>query len=123
MIYERIKSLTKGKISINQLEKELGISSGSLCKIDKNKPSSDKLQKIADYLGVSVDYLMTGKENASSFMFSEENADFLVEIQIRAKNPDFVNRMRKYLDLIDSDRKSVDDMIDYLDSKNKKEAD
>ena len=28
----------------------------------KSKPKQDKLQKIADYFGVTVDYLMTGKE-------------------------------------------------------------
>ena len=39
-IYERIKDLAKGKISINKLEKELGISRGSLCKIDKNNSSN-----------------------------------------------------------------------------------
>ena len=30
----------------------------------KSKPKQDKLQKIADYFGVTVDYLMTGKEEA-----------------------------------------------------------
>lgn len=81
MIYERIKSLTKGKISINQLEKELGISSGSLCKIDKNKPSSDKLQKIADYLGVSVDYLLTGEDKSDNpYYLNEETSQIAQEI-------------------------------------------
>ncbi len=28
----------------------------------KSSPKAEKLQKIADYFGVSVDYLMTGKE-------------------------------------------------------------
>lgn len=79
MIYERIKSLTKGKISINQLEKELGISSGSLCKIDKNKPSSDKLQKIADYLGVTVDYLLTGEEKTDSPYYLNEETSQLAD--------------------------------------------
>ncbi len=71
MIYERIKHLANGNISINQLEKKLGISSGSLCKIDKNKPSSEKLQKIADYFGVSLDYLMTGEESESYYLNKE----------------------------------------------------
>lgn len=80
MIYERIKSLTKGKISINQLEKELGISSGSLCKIDKNKPSSDKLQKIADYLGVSVDYLLNGEDSDAEYYINPETKQIAQEI-------------------------------------------
>ena len=32
-------------------------------KSGRSKPKNDKLQKIADYFGVSVEYLMTGKED------------------------------------------------------------
>lgn len=64
MIYERIKQLCKIKgTSVNKLEHELLISRGSLCRIDVNKPSAEKIQKIADYLGVSTTYLMTGEED------------------------------------------------------------
>ena len=63
MIYETIKILSRKKgLSINQLEKTLGLSKGSLCRIDTNRPSADRLQKIADFFEVSLDYLMTGKE-------------------------------------------------------------
>lgn len=63
MIYETIKILSRKKgLSINQLEKTLGLSKGSLCRIDTNRPSVDRLQKIADFFEVSLDYLMTGKE-------------------------------------------------------------
>ena len=63
MIYETIKALSKEKgLSINQLEKTLGLSKGSLCRIDTNRPSIDRLQRIADF-DVSLDYLMTGKED------------------------------------------------------------
>ena len=33
-------------------------------KSGRSKPKNDKLQKIAEYFGVTVDYLMTGKEEA-----------------------------------------------------------
>ena len=63
MIYETIKILSRKKgLSFNQLEKTLGLSKGSLCRIDTNRPSVDRLQKIADFFEVSLDYLMTGKE-------------------------------------------------------------
>lgn len=62
MIYETIKRLSKEKgLSINQLEKTLGLSKGSLCRIDTNRPSIDRLQRIADFFEVSLDYLTTGK--------------------------------------------------------------
>lgn len=63
MIYERIKELAKNKgISINLLERKIEVSRGSLCKIDNHKPSSEKIQKLAEELNTTSDYLLTGKE-------------------------------------------------------------
>lgn len=116
-IYERIKDLAKGKISINNLEKELGISRGSLCKIDKNKPTSEKLQKIADFFDVSTDYLLTGQDITSTFVFSDKNVAFLVEIQKRTNDARFVETIQKYMNLSATDKKSIDDMVDFLSKK------
>lgn len=35
-------------------------------KSGRSSPKNDKLQKIADYFGVTIDYLMTGKEDTKS---------------------------------------------------------
>lgn len=51
---------TKNGTSLKALEKELGFSNGSLAKSATIK--SERLQKIAEYFNVSVDYLMTGTE-------------------------------------------------------------
>lgn len=62
-MYDRIKLLCKKHgISVNKLEQELGIARGSLCKMNTNKPSLDRAKKIADYFGVTVDYLMNGND-------------------------------------------------------------
>ena len=62
-LYEQIKDIAKNKgYSVNRLEKELGFARSSINKFNKNAPSADKLRKIADFLGVSVDYLMAGKK-------------------------------------------------------------
>lgn len=60
IIYERIDQLCKeNKISINKLESILGFSASSIQKLKTtNSPSVDKVAKIADYFGVSVDYLI-----------------------------------------------------------------
>ena len=72
-IYARIKTLCKeNHISVNKLEETLEISKGSLCKIDTNKPSSDRLKKIADYFGVTVDYLI-GREEATFSADEDKN--------------------------------------------------
>lgn len=47
-----------------KVSKETGISQSTLSDWKKGKitPKSDTMKKLADYLGVSVDYLMTGEE-------------------------------------------------------------
>ena len=61
-LYEQIRDIAKSKgYSVNRLEKELGFARSSINKFNKNIPSVDKLQQIADFLGVTVDYLMTGE--------------------------------------------------------------
>lgn len=61
-LYERIRDIAKSRgYSINRLEKELGFARSSINKFNKNIPSVDKLQQIADLLGVSLDDLMTGE--------------------------------------------------------------
>jgi len=44
--------------SIPKLEKDLGFGKGSIYKWDKNSPSIDKLQKVADHFEMSVDSLI-----------------------------------------------------------------
>ena len=61
-LYKQIRDIAKSKgYSVNRLEKELGFARSSINKFNKNIPSVDKLQQIADFLGVTVDYLMTGE--------------------------------------------------------------
>ena len=50
-------------------------------KSGRSKPKQDKLQKIADFLGVSVDYLMTGEEKEGERYYSnDETAQVAQEI-------------------------------------------
>lgn len=61
-IFEKL--LKKYGITTYQVAKATGISTASFTgwKQGKWNFKQDKLQKIADYFGVTVDYLMTGKE-------------------------------------------------------------
>lgn len=64
---ERVKAICKErKIAISRLEKDLGFSNGYIGQLRKGVFPDDRLKMIADYFGVSVNYLMTGKENESS---------------------------------------------------------
>lgn len=62
--FEIIKELAKKRgISLNQLEEKLGIGKNSLYGLKRNQPSAERLQQIADYFDVSIDYLLGRTEN------------------------------------------------------------
>ena len=82
-VYERIESLRKErKISQGNLEKELEFSNGSISKWKTSMPKPERLQKIADYFGVTVDYLMTGNESDGKerYYTNDETASIAQEI-------------------------------------------
>jgi hypothetical protein len=45
-------------MSLPQLEVELGLGNGTISRWRSSSPNTDKLQKIADYFNVSMDYLL-----------------------------------------------------------------
>ncbi|WP_040981015.1 helix-turn-helix domain-containing protein [Oceanobacillus jeddahense] len=58
-LVDKIKSLCKEKkITIAELERKTGISNGQIRKWDNTTPGINKLQAVADYFDVSVDYLL-----------------------------------------------------------------
>lgn len=60
MIYERIMSLCHDRdISVRQLERCAGIGNGVIGGWRDSSPRVDKLKKVADFFGVTVDYFLT----------------------------------------------------------------
>lgn len=121
MMYERYCYLRDNKkVKDADVARNTGIpkSTFSDWKSGKSAPKQDKLQKIADYFGVTVDYLMTGKDSQTDYLYSDENAELLIEITKNIKNePEFAKRMAHYMSLLSENKKSVDDMIDLMYSK------
>lgn len=63
-IYDKIKRLCDSRhIAVTALEKELNFGRGSIGKMRKNQPRADRVQKIADYFGVPVDYLLSESDD------------------------------------------------------------
>lgn len=60
---ERIKKLAQERgISLPALESELGFGNSTIVKWDKSTPNADKLNAVAKYFGVSMDYLLNGTD-------------------------------------------------------------
>lgn len=69
----RIRELCKRKgMTLASLEKELGYANGSIAKSD-GKTQSARIKAIADFFGVSMEYIMTGTEK-SGYYFDDETA-------------------------------------------------
>lgn len=68
-MYEIFEKLLRERgVTAYKVAKETGIGTATLSnwKNGKYTPKQDKMQKIADFFGVTVDYLMTGKDTAIS---------------------------------------------------------
>lgn len=119
-LYERIEQLRKNrKISQGNLEKELGFSNGSISKWRNSNPTTERLQKIADYFGVSVDYLMTGEEReGDKYYINEETAEMAQAI---FENPDLRVLFDAAKDATSEDLKTTYDMLMALKKKERGE--
>lgn len=59
MLYDRIKELADNRgMSITALSVKMGWSEKAIYSWRRSSPSIDKVQKVADYFGVSTDYLL-----------------------------------------------------------------
>lgn len=59
MILKKIVELAeKNNISIGYLERSLGFGNATIKKWEESSPSVDKLKKVADYFGVSIEYFL-----------------------------------------------------------------
>ncbi|MBC2318748.1 helix-turn-helix domain-containing protein [Listeria booriae] len=96
---EIVKELANNKkMTIAEVERKLKIANGTIGKWDKQNPSVLALQKVADFFGVSVDYLlgrseaMPNKENSYSkatreiAAYLEEDKEFAASIKYLMDN-------------------------------------
>ncbi len=81
LIFEQI--MNEKKLKMSDVARGAGIPYSTLTdwKVGRYTPKMDKLQKIADFLGVSLEYLQTGKESekeseeGNKYYFSDETAE------------------------------------------------
>lgn len=76
---ERIKAICKErKIAISTLEKACGFANGYIGQLRKGTVPDDRLKKIADFLNLSVDFLMTGEDNRiETPAFNDEHIELI----------------------------------------------
>lgn len=74
-IVDRIKELCQQKdITITELERNAGIGRSTIRNWSTSSPNTDKLQKVADYFHVSVDYLLGRDETKKAQVVAFQRA-------------------------------------------------
>lgn len=80
--FERIEKLRKeAGLSQGKLEKELGFSNGSISKWKNSNPTYERLQKVANFFNVPIEYLASGEnEEPSKKLTSRDERDIAKDL-------------------------------------------
>ena len=71
---ERIKALCeKLGITVSKLESDLGFGANTIYKWKQSDPSSGKLNRVAEYLGVTVDYLLGNTDEDANEILTDKS--------------------------------------------------
>lgn len=103
---------TSRNVTPYRVGKETGIATSTFSdwKNGKSTPKTDKLQKIADYFGVTVDYLTKGEEPKLN-KYSDEITHLAKKIR---NDTELSNALIKYFELSDVKKKHVVELINLL---------
>ena len=105
-ILAKVKELVDvKKITIAELERKLDFSHGSISKWDKQSPSCERLQKVADYFSVSTDYLL-GRVNVPQWATPQDVLDIERALQLNSTIVAYDG-----IELTDKEKEQVDSFI------------
>ena len=112
--YERLNSLCrKSGTTITGVCKLLGISSGTVSAWKTGAmPRGDTVRKIAEYLGVSTDYLLTGKE-PEAYETSDIEEEIFDTIAI-LREPKIRKLVQRLTEASQSDLSKIDKLLDLF---------
>ena len=114
---ERVKTICKDrKIPISKLERDLGYSNGYIGQLRKGTFPNDRLKEIAEYLEVSIDYLMTGEDsNPDTPYYLNDDAKEMAQFMF--DNPEYKVLFDASRKVKKEDIQFVKEMIDRLSNK------
>ena len=106
---ERVKTICKErKIPLSRLERECGFANGYISQLKKGTMPEDRLRKVADYLGVSAEFLATGEETERYYTddearemieFLKNNKDYKVLFDaLKTIRPSDIDSVREFIE-------------------------
>lgn len=111
MYYENFKKLCESKgVKPADVSKATGIATATLSnwKNGVYVPKQDKLQLVADYFNVSIDYLLTGKEHEFTIEMADTDSQLIF---MEKKIKEYALKLSK---LSEDDKTQIMNMIDRL---------
>lgn len=108
------KLLEERGVTAYKVSKATGIAGSTFSdwKSGRSTPKQDKLQKIADYFGVSVDFLITGKEETA--VAQETHVDLKAEFNRIKKLLESRENAPLYFDGQPADQESINLLLDQI---------
>lgn len=112
--FERIKFLAKqqGK-SLNKVEADLGYGKNVLYRLKNSNPSAERLEEIADYFNVTVDYLL-GRTESPNLKHYGDNTFAAIAKSFKADNPAYTQLFESLPLLSDEEIIVVNNMVQSL---------
>jgi len=101
--------LEERHVKVSQVAKATGVNLSTFTdwKTGRCHPKIEKMQKIADYFGVSVEYITTGKDK----QFSDESAELAAKIR---RVPELQDALSTLIKLPEEDRQLIYTLIKKL---------
>ena len=122
-IYERVQYLAKNQgLSVRELGNKLNIGPTTLYKWKKQTPKSDILIKVADYFGVSTDYLL-GRSGDKYDLSPQEKIDIGIEAEKMMKGLNDEGSVNFYGEpMSEEDKEATLSALNLLMTINRKKA-
>lgn len=116
-IYDRIKEISNKKgVSIDYVNDKAGLSNKAIYGWKKSTPKADNLQKVADVLHVSTDYLL-GRTDEMNYSSISENK----QIDLKDALDDEIMLAFDGRDIPETDKVKIREYIELLDLKRRSE--
>lgn len=122
-IYERVQHLAKNQgLSVRELGNKLNIGPTTLYKWKKQTPKSDILIKVADFFGVSTDYLL-GRSDDKYDLSPQEKIDIGIEAEKMMKGLNEEGSINFYGEpMSEEDKEATLSALNLLMTINRKKA-
>ena len=109
-VFERIKKLSDQQgISVSKVALDLGFSENLFYQWKTASPKSDRLEKVADYFGVSTDYLLGRTDDSTNYPAEESTLaedSFISHFRLNTANmnvedaEELEEELKEYMDFL-----------------------